>query len=238
MTSREFVRELQALIENKHLLRHPFYQQWSAGTLPVSVLKKYAEQYLHLEKNFPRLLSTVHAPCEDFSLRQVMSDTLHDEEHGNENHRELWLRFGESVGNDRDTMMAAEPLPETTRTMNGLLEVCRKSTLEGISVLAAYESQMPEVAASKLHGLKMYYGITDQRSTAFFRVHHVMDDEHRKSWWNAIEQYVNTSEQREAARSAVIAARDALWSFLDGICRAYLPDRPALAKTGKRMYPL
>ena len=48
---------LKAIIEEKHLLKHPFYQAWSNGTLPLSVMQKYAIQYYHLELNFPKFLS-------------------------------------------------------------------------------------------------------------------------------------------------------------------------------------
>ena len=33
---------LDALTEEMSLLKHPFYQQWTAGTLPIERLRNYA----------------------------------------------------------------------------------------------------------------------------------------------------------------------------------------------------
>jgi len=91
------IKELKSLIQEKHLLRHPFYRAWETGKLTRAILGKYAEQYYHLENTFPRLLSRTHTHCEDPIIRQIITNNLYDEEHGADNHRELWLRFGEGL---------------------------------------------------------------------------------------------------------------------------------------------
>ena len=40
-------------------------------------------------------------------MRQSILDNLWDEEHGEVNHAEMWLRFGEGIGVDRDDVRAA-----------------------------------------------------------------------------------------------------------------------------------
>lgn len=127
------------------------------------------------------------------------------------------------MGNDRADALAKDPLPETTEAIECFREVCRKSPLEGIAALAVYESQIPEVATSKLAGLTAHYGITDDHATAFFRVHQIADTVHRQSWWDAIAQHAQTPQERALVRDAVLTTRDALWSFLDGVYRAYMP---------------
>ncbi len=219
-----FVARLQEIIAEKHLLQHPFYKHWSAGTLPIAVMQKYAEQYYHLEKNFPRLLSRVHTACEEPAVRQVLSDNLHDEEYGENNHRELWLRFAEAVGVDRGTVETSEPILETKETLASLMEACGQSTLSGIGALSAYESQIPAVAESKLNGLEKHYGISDERGTEFFRLHGVVDIEHSTAWWNVIDERALTEEARGETEAGVTVGRDALWNFLDGVCREYFPE--------------
>jgi pyrroloquinoline-quinone synthase len=39
------LESLDALIEEYHLLKHPFYQAWTKGTLSREALQLYAEQY-------------------------------------------------------------------------------------------------------------------------------------------------------------------------------------------------
>lgn len=219
-----FVEKLKAVIAEKHLLKHPFYQHWSAGTLPVEVMREYAKQYYHLENTFPRLLSRVHTYCVDPKIRQILSDNLHDEEYGEKNHRELWLRFAESIGVSRQDVVASEPLPETQGAITSLMDACDAGTLSGIGALSAYESQIPSVAESKIAGLKEHYGITDERGTEFFSLHGVVDVEHSDAWWNVIAAHAESADAQAQTKQGTITGRDALWGFLDGVCRAYFPQ--------------
>lgn len=220
----DFIAQLKAEIDKKHLLKHPFYQMWEQGTLPIEVMQKYAAQYYHLERNFPIFLSMMHAGCDIFEIRQAITDNLYDEEHGLNNHTELWLRFGETIGTTREAMKAATPLPETQRTIDTFKKCSAASFLEGSGALAAYESQIPSIAEKKLAGLKKNYGIDDPAGTEFFRVHSVLDVKHANEWWNIIEMHATTPQRQLAVMKAVQQGRDTLWGFLDGVCRVYLPQ--------------
>ncbi|MSU75472.1 MAG: CADD family putative folate metabolism protein [Candidatus Magasanikbacteria bacterium] len=219
-----FVEKLQKLVSEKHLLNHPFYQHWSKGTLPLTVMQRYAEQYYHLEKNFPTFLSRMHSDCNDFTVRQTITDNLYDEEHGELNHRELWQRFGEAVGSSREAIQSSQALPETVAAVACFDELARESFLSGSAALAAYESQIPAISKSKMDGLAKHYNITSERGTEFFRVHSTLDVEHSNAWWDIIEKHATTPELKEKVERAVVAGRDALWNFLDGVCRAYFPE--------------
>ena len=80
------------------MLKHPFYQAWVNGGLELSAIKEYAAQYYHHVCAFPRYVSGIHSNCEDLYTRQQLLENLIDEERGEENHPELWKRFGEGVG--------------------------------------------------------------------------------------------------------------------------------------------
>lgn len=211
------------IIASKSLLSHPFYIQWQAGTLPRSVFAPYAEQYYHLETFFPRLLSRVHANCEDVKIRQEITDNLYDEEHGERNHRELWLEFVEAADAVREQVEQKEALPETRRVIERLQEIASRSTISGVAALAAYEAQIPDVAATKVDGLIHHYGFADDRGLDFFRVHQLLDREHAQTWWEGLERLIKSEDDRREAQAAVAEACDALRFFLDGVSRAYLP---------------
>ena len=55
------VNELDALVAKWHLLKHPFYQAWTAGTLDRSNLQLYATQYYHHVRTFPGHLHALDA---------------------------------------------------------------------------------------------------------------------------------------------------------------------------------
>jgi len=219
----EFIEKLKLEIDKKHLLKHEFYQMWDQGTLPIETMRKYAEQYYHLETAFPLFLSIMHSDCPVFEVRQEITENLYDEEHGEKNHRELWLRFGEGIGSTRDEMINSVQLPETKEAIATFKRMSSQSFLEGTGALSAYESQLPAISKKKIEGLEKNYGITDKRAEEFFLVHGVLDVHHAQVWWNILEKYSDTPEKQEKVLKAVQAGRDALWTFLDGICREYLP---------------
>lgn len=224
LSQTDFIASLKGLVAEKHLLSHPFYQMWTAGTLPVEAMKRYADQYYHLEVNFPRFLSRMHAGCENFEVRQAITENLYDEEHGSENHRELWMRFGEGIGTTRDVMKNSVPLAETQAAIDTFLQLSSESFLSGVAALSAYETQVPEVAESKISGLQKNYNVTNETTLQFFRVHAGIDVEHSQTWWNILAENAVTDEQQNEVRAAVVAGRDALYGFLDGVCRAYVPE--------------
>ena len=95
MFDQGLIARLDAMIAERHLLAHPFYQDWSAGRLSRETLREYAAQYYRHVEAFPRYLSAIHSRCDDLGTRQAILENLIDEERGAENHPELWLRFGD-----------------------------------------------------------------------------------------------------------------------------------------------
>jgi len=67
---------IDALIDEKPLLGHPFYTKWADGTLPREALQEYACQYYAFESSFPRFLSTLHSRCDRPEIRQQILDNL------------------------------------------------------------------------------------------------------------------------------------------------------------------
>src|SRR5690242_16853917 len=63
---------LDARIASKHLLDHPFYQRWAAGTLTSEELREYARQYWHYALAFPTFVSGIHAHTDDLGVRQML----------------------------------------------------------------------------------------------------------------------------------------------------------------------
>lgn len=213
-----FAGELVQRLSRTHLLKHPFYQAWSAGELTKEQLAIYARQYYHQVEAFPRYVSGVHAGCTDMDARRKLLENLIAEERGEDNHPELWLRFAESLGVSREEAKSAELLPETEEMIETFCELTRSGTYaEGLGALFAYEQQVPAVAESKIDGLKKFYGIDDERSLHFFTEHLEADVWHSQEeaeMMNALPP----AQQQEAAAAAERAG-EALWKFLDGICR-------------------
>lgn len=208
--------ELKAIIAERHLLKHPFYQAWSEGRLSKDVLRSYAGQYFTQVSSFPRFLSAVHSNCPEISARKVLLENLVDEELHGKDHPELWMQFAEGLGATRDEVHAQQPLPETTEMVRTFDALARTDWKDGLCALFAYESQVPEVSASKIDGLEKFYGVKDDRTLEFFRAHQQYDVDHSA----AVATLIDAHCEPEAAKAATRKAADALWGFLDGMMKA------------------
>ena len=202
---------IQHNIEPIRLLDHPFYQAWVAGELSQSDLRHYAKAYFAHVLAFPRYVSGVHAQCEDFESRRQLLANLIDEEAGEEHHPELWLRFAEGLGESRDAVEAHED-DATAELVSKFLARTRSSYAEGLGALYAYESQIPDVAVTKIESLRNTYNVTDERTLAFFDVHAETDVFHTRAITDQLDGL--SEEDAELAEQSAGECAQGLWDFL------------------------
>ena len=218
-----FLIELNQQLDAKHLLEHDFYKyHWNQGKLNKDYLGFYATQYFHHVDAFPRYVSATHANCDHLPTRQILLDNLIDEERGEENHPELWLRFAEAVGQSRDSVKNAKLLPETKALVATFISLAKSSYAEGLGALYAYERQVPEVAKSKIKGLKDFYGIDAEEEIKFFKVHIEADEWHSQETAELMEALPPADKIKASA--AANKAATALWNFLSGVQRETIGD--------------
>jgi pyrroloquinoline-quinone synthase len=212
----DLLAAVDALIEERHLLTHPFYTKWAKGTLPKEAIQEYARQYYAFESSFPRFLSAVHSRTEDREARQTILDNLWDEEAGEENHAELWLRFAEGIGVARDDVTSATRNPATDALVDTYHRIARERPVaSGLAAVHAYERQVPAVAGAKIEGLKKHYDVEDRRTLTFWEVHRTLDVKH--SDHERAELARIGADDPEAVVEATRDALDAWWAFLDSV---------------------
>ena len=148
----------------------------------------------------------------------MILDKLWDEEHGSENHVELWLRFCDALDLDRDAIRGGTPNQATSELIATYKQLTAESSLAvGASSLYAYESQVPVVAKEKIRGLREFYGIDDRRSVSFFTVHQLLDEKHSDAERDMVVTLASTEEDEADSLEAVDRACDGLWQFLDAV---------------------
>jgi pyrroloquinoline-quinone synthase len=207
---------IRAVLDEKSMLKHPFYVEWTKGELPLERMREYARQYYHFEAAFPRLLSAIHTRTESPAIRQVLLDNLWDEEHGERNHPALWLEFAAALGLSADEVTGAKLTPETEALIRHYEDAARDAPLgEALATLFAYEGQVPAIAWQKIKGLNDFYGFQPEQFE-FFSVHLVADVAHAGHEMMAIEQ---SGAGEEQVIVATATACDRLLGFLDGCYR-------------------
>jgi pyrroloquinoline-quinone synthase len=209
---------LDSLIEERHLLKHPFYRAWGEGSLPMESLQLYAEQYYQHVRAFPENLRQV-AGRADGDLAKVVEDNLAEELDPAAPHPALWREFAQAVGVSETALEGARPLPGIAALLDTYEEVAAEGTMaQAVASFYAYEAQVPETAAQKLAGLRRYYGVCDERALAYFSVHQEADVRHRAAWrtWLASQKDADTFGVLCAAERSLKALWGALDSVMDG----------------------
>lgn len=207
-------------VDARAMLKHSFYQAWTAGTLSADTLRDYAKQYFHHVEAFPQAVSAVHANCPERDGRKLLAENLAEEEglgEGKTDHATLWLDFARGLGADEAAVRAVAKNPETQALVDTFRELSRQSYAAGLGALYAYESQLPAVATTKIDGLDKFYGVNDADSIRFFRVHEAADVEHSAVCRTLLDRLPET-ERAEAIEAADELAA-ALQGFLDGVAR-------------------
>jgi len=219
---KNFIDKIDNMIEEKHLLKHSFYKAWNAGELPTETIRKYAAQYFQHVSSFPRYLSSIHSNCEDIKIRQILLENLIDEEKGEENHPELWMRFAEGMGNTRQKVNTTEPMKETSDLVNTFNRLSKSEKYHiGLAALYCYESMQPEISETKKDGLKKFYGIEDENTLKFFTVHMHADKWHREVVRDLIKELSDTKTKQNEILHSVEVSLKSLNNFLTGMEKAY-----------------
>jgi pyrroloquinoline-quinone synthase len=211
---------IDAAVEQRSMLSHPFYQAWEAGTLTKDALAAYAKQYFHHVEAFPRAVSAVHANCPDAKGRRLLAENLAEEEglgEGKDHHAALWLGFAAALGADEAAVRAVKLNPETQHLIDTFRGLSRRSYASGLAALYAYESQLPAVARTKIKGLVERYDINSERALKFFEVHEGADIEHADVCRELLDELPES--ERADAHAAACELADALRLFLTGMQR-------------------
>ncbi len=210
-----FSQELNKKLDQYHLLNHPFYKSWNEGKLTREIIKDYAEQYYQHVKAFPRYISATHSICEDIEKRKILLENLQDEENPNADHPKLWKNFALAMGADKDKIEDVKREWFTNDMIENFFHQARKSYAEGLASLYTYERQIPEIAETKIRGLKNFYGVTSKEGLEFFEAHKAADVIHRKECEKLLDALTD-EEKIKAEKASMLTARY-LWNFLSGM---------------------
>ena len=210
-----FSKELNKKLNKYHLLNHPFYKSWNEGKLTREIIKDYAEQYYQHVKAFPRYISATHSLCEDIEKRKILLENLNDEENKDSDHPKLWKNFAIAVGADTKKIEEVKADQFTQDMIDNFFKNGRSTYAEGLASLYTYERQIPEIAETKIQGLKKHYGVRSKEGLEFFVTHKEADVYHRLECEKLLDG-LSKEEQSKAEKAALLTAKY-LWNFLSGM---------------------
>jgi pyrroloquinoline-quinone synthase len=185
--------KLNERIGGKALLKHPFYQAWESGELPVDALRTYAREYGAFIATMPQGWTTLND-----------SETAREESE----HAEMWQHFAAGL----QTEIGAAELPAVGSLVN-TAEALFSRPETALGALYAFEAQQPGTAKSKLEGLRKHYNLPTSVEP-YFEVH--LNNEHEAAKLLAAIGGL-TAEQQAVALDACEQMGTALWDALSDI---------------------
>ena len=207
----DFFEELETVRERWNVLRHPFYQRWSAGELTIDELAVYSGQYRAAVVALADASEATAQAAEDPKLARGLAAHAAEER----SHVELWDRFTAAVGGDP----AAEPTPETVACAETWAGDGSRPMLTSLVAMYAIESGQPAIAETKREGLVEHYDFAPgSDATEYFDLHATLDIEHAAAERRLIEPQLDDADVEEliAEAEAVLKAN---WELLDGVER-------------------
>jgi len=207
----DFFEELETVRERWNVLRHPFYQRWSAGELTIDELAVYSGQYRAAVVALADASEATAAVAEDPKLARALTAHAAEER----SHVELWDRFTAAVGGDPD----AQPTAETEACARAWAGDGSRPMLKSLVAMYAVESGQPEIAETKREGLVEHYDFAPgSDATEYFDLHATLDIEHAAAEKALIEPRLEDADTAEliAEAEAVLKAN---WELLDGVER-------------------
>jgi len=91
----------------------------------------------------------------------------------------------------------------------------RSTYAEGLASLYTYERQIPEIAETKIQGLKKHYGVNSKEGLEFFEAHKKADIFHREECEKLLDAL--SEKDQDKAEIAALSTAKYLWNFLSGI---------------------
>ena len=119
------------------------------------------------------------------------------------------------MGSDEKKIDDVKPDSFTKEMINNFFTQARSSYAEGLASLYTYERQIPEIAETKIQGLKKFYGVNSKEGLEFFEAHKSADVIHRAECEKLLDG-LSKEEQVKAEKASLLTAKF-LWNFLSGM---------------------
>ena len=206
-------QKIDRIIEERSLLKHPFYQTWSDGKLTREALVGYSKEYYQLVKAVPIFMTQLL----DYSPKS-MYDELDLNQQEEFSHINLWQRFASGLGVSSSELTNYEGLHKTNHAISGLHSLM-SSFLSGCAAMYALEKEIPKISEIKLQGLAEFYGLTSEDVTEYFKEHMEADIRHTASWQKAIDSVSDHDQEIiDAAERSLICQNILLDSCYEEYC--------------------
>ena len=207
------IQKIDQIIEERSLLKHPFYEMWSDGKLTQESLAGYSKEYFQLVKAVPEFMTPIIEKAPNSVITELTENQQEESDH-----IKPWISFAGELGISDGELIPYSGLNKTKKAVSDLSELM--NTFDGgACAMYAFEKEIPKISQTKLDGLSEFYQITSDNATEYFKLHTEADIRHTASWRNILEKSnADTSNLIEIAEKSVSAQNLLLDSCYEEYC--------------------
>ena len=207
------IKRIDEMIEERSLLKHPFYQMWSDGKLTRESLAGYSKEYFQLVKAVPSFMTPIIEKSPDSVVGELIENQQEESDH-----IKPWIAFAGELGISEDELTSYSGTTKTCQAVSDLNALM--NTFDGgACAMYAFEKEIPKISQTKLDGLAEFYGITSHEATQYFILHTEADIRHAASWRNVVgASSVDSNRLIEIADKSISAQNLLLDSCYEEYC--------------------
>lgn len=224
----EFEQQLRAK-ERYYHVHHPFHVLMNTGKLEREAVQGWVANRFYYQVSIPLKDAAVLANCPDREVRRLWVRRIvdHDGGQGSEGGIEAWLRLGESVGLDRETLHSQrQVLPGVRFAVDAYVNFARRASWQEAACSSLTELFAPTLHQRRLDHWPEAYPWIKAEGYQYFRQRL---SEARRDVEHGLAitlEHFRTRAEQERALDVLQFKLDVLWTMLDAMWIAYVDGRP------------
>ena len=234
LSPQELISDLQETMRKRYPRPHPVRQLLLTGRLTREQLHGWIKNQFHEFRNIHRFFGVRYQKCPIPELRRELLENMVEEE-GEDlfggkypSHAELWVRFAEGAGIQREEIVNYEALPGIRAALEmyvQLVQQCHWAVAIGTGLV--FEGGGPKRMGEEREALEKHYTWIPSGALDFFRAHEYHDVGHGNTVVDVIKKYCMEKHLQDEMRYAVKSRSDIMWLQNECIYQVFV--RPSLA---------
>jgi pyrroloquinoline-quinone synthase len=211
--------------------QHPFHLRMHEGRLSQRELQSWVANRFYYQTRIPVKDALIVAKSEDSTFRRMWLRRIvdHDGSGEGEGGIELWLRLGEAVGLDRQSLRAFSGVrPGVRFACDAYVSLVREASLLEAVASSLTECFAPDLMSRRIEAFERHYRFIDPAALEYFRQRVSRARRDSEEALAFVLEHARSREQQDACVSALLKKTDILWHLLDCL---ELPPPPGARAT-------
>ncbi|WP_321962311.1 pyrroloquinoline-quinone synthase PqqC [Paraburkholderia sp. J7] len=222
-TANEFEARLRAL-ESRYHIHHPFNRMLNGGRCSPAQIRGWVANRFYYQINIPLKDAAILSNCSDRATRRRWIQRLidHDGQGENEGGIEAWVRLGEAVGVDRETMWSQRlVLPGVRFAVDAYVNFARRAPWQEAVCSSLTEMFAPQIHLDRLAGWPSHYPWIEPQGLQYFRSRVPLAQRDVEHGLEVTLSHFRSAAEQQRAVGILQFKLDILWSILDAVEKAW-----------------